>query len=62
MRIIPAIDIIDGNCVRAPFDSKGDYNHTKKIYKEPPVEVARVLRAFNGIEYNLQNLVDLERC
>ena len=30
MRLIPAIDIIDGKCVRL---SKGDYN-TKKIYNE----------------------------
>ncbi len=37
MKIIPAIDIIDGKCVRL---SKGDYN-TKKIYNENPVEVAK---------------------
>ena len=37
MRIIPAIDIIDGKCVRL---SKGDYN-TKKIYNESPLEVAK---------------------
>lgn len=30
MKIIPAIDIIDGKCVRL---SKGDYS-TKKIYNE----------------------------
>jgi len=36
MRIIPAIDIIDGKCVRL---SKGDYS-TKKIYNESPLEVA----------------------
>ena len=30
MRIIPAIDIIDGKCVRL---TKGDYS-TKKIYNE----------------------------
>ena len=35
MRIIPAIDIIDGQCVRL---TKGDYN-TKKIYNENPLEV-----------------------
>ena len=33
MRIIPAIDIIDGNCVRL---SKGDYS-TKKIYNRKPI-------------------------
>ncbi|MCK5637811.1 MAG: 1-(5-phosphoribosyl)-5-[(5-phosphoribosylamino)methylideneamino]imidazole-4-carboxamide isomerase, partial [Flavobacteriaceae bacterium] len=34
MRIIPAIDIIDGKCVRL---SKGDYA-TKIIYNENPLE------------------------
>ena len=37
MRIIPAIDIIEGKCVRL---SKGDYA-TKKIYNEDPLEVAQ---------------------
>jgi phosphoribosyl-ATP pyrophosphohydrolase len=37
MRIIPAIDIIDGKCVRL---SKGDYA-TQKIYNESPLEVAK---------------------
>ena len=41
MRIIPAIDIIDGKCVRL---SKGDYN-TKKIYNENPLEVAKEFEA-----------------
>ncbi|MBL7874415.1 MAG: 1-(5-phosphoribosyl)-5-[(5-phosphoribosylamino)methylideneamino]imidazole-4-carboxamide isomerase, partial [Cyclobacteriaceae bacterium] len=36
MRIIPAIDIIDGKCVRL---TQGDFNK-KKIYREDPVEVA----------------------
>lgn len=36
MRIIPAIDIIEGKCVRL---SKGDYS-TKKVYNEDPLEVA----------------------
>lgn len=36
MRIIPAIDIIDGKCVRL---SQGDYDQ-KKIYNENPLEVA----------------------
>jgi phosphoribosylformimino-5-aminoimidazole carboxamide ribotide isomerase len=35
-QIIPAIDIIDGKCVRL---TQGDYNQ-KKIYNEHPVEVA----------------------
>ena len=53
MRIIPAIDIIDGKCVRL---SKGDYD-TKKIYNENPVEVAKEFEA-NGIKY--LHLVDLD--
>lgn len=53
MRIIPAIDIIDGKCVRL---SKGDYN-TKKVYNEDPLEVAKAFEA-NGITY--LHLVDLD--
>ena len=53
MRIIPAIDIIDGKCVRL---SKGDYN-TKKIYNENPLEVAKSFEDA-GIEY--LHLVDLD--
>ena len=53
MRIIPAIDIIDGKCVRL---SKGDYE-TKKIYNENPLEVAKEFEA-SGIEY--LHLVDLD--
>ena len=53
MRIIPAIDIIDGKCVRL---SKGDYE-TKKIYNENPVEVAKEFEDF-GIQY--LHLVDLD--
>jgi phosphoribosylformimino-5-aminoimidazole carboxamide ribotide isomerase len=53
MRIIPAIDIIDGKCVRL---SKGDYA-TKKIYNENPVEVAKEFEA-NGIKY--LHVVDLD--
>ena len=53
MRIIPAIDIIDGKCVRL---SKGDYD-TKKIYNDNPLEVAKELEA-NGIKY--LHLVDLD--
>jgi phosphoribosylformimino-5-aminoimidazole carboxamide ribotide isomerase len=53
MRIIPAIDIIDGKCVRL---SKGDYN-TKKIYNESPLEVAKEFEA-NGIEF--LHVVDLD--
>ncbi|MDC8004378.1 1-(5-phosphoribosyl)-5-[(5-phosphoribosylamino)methylideneamino]imidazole-4-carboxamide isomerase [Aureisphaera galaxeae] len=53
MRIIPAIDIIEGKCVRL---SKGDYS-TKKIYNERPLEVAKEFEA-HGIEY--LHLVDLD--
>ena len=53
MRIIPAIDIIDGKCVRL---SKGDYD-TKKIYNEHPLEVAKEFEA-HGIRY--LHLVDLD--
>lgn len=53
MRIIPAIDIIDGKCVRL---TKGDYD-TKKIYNENPLEVAKAFEA-SGIEY--LHLVDLD--
>lgn len=53
MRIIPAIDIIDGKCVRL---TKGDYA-TKKIYNANPLEVAKQFEA-SGIEY--LHLVDLD--
>jgi phosphoribosylformimino-5-aminoimidazole carboxamide ribotide isomerase len=53
MRIIPAIDIIDGKCVRL---TKGDYA-TQKIYNENPLEVAKEFEA-NGIQY--LHLVDLD--
>jgi len=53
MRIIPAIDIIDGKCVRL---SKGDYG-TKKIYNENPIEAAKEFESF-GIKF--LHLVDLD--
>ncbi len=53
MRIIPAIDIIEGKCVRL---SKGDYD-TKKIYNENPLEVAKEFED-HGIQY--VHLVDLD--
>jgi len=53
MRIIPAIDIIDGKCVRL---TKGDYD-TKKIYNEDPLEVAKQFQDA-GIRY--LHLVDLD--
>jgi phosphoribosylformimino-5-aminoimidazole carboxamide ribotide isomerase len=53
MRIIPAIDIIDGKCVRL---TKGDYN-TKKVYNENPIEIAKAFEDA-GIEY--LHVVDLD--
>ncbi len=53
MRIIPAIDIIEGKCVRL---TKGDYS-TKKIYNENPLEVALEFQDA-GIEY--LHVVDLD--
>ncbi len=41
IEIIPAIDIIDGKCVRL---SQGDYE-SKKVYNENPVEVAKEFEA-----------------
>ena len=52
-QIIPAIDIIDGKCVRL---TKGDYS-TKKIYNENPLEVAKEFEA-HGIKR--LHLVDLD--
>jgi len=51
--IIPAIDIIDGKCVRL---TKGDYNQ-KKIYNEDPLEVAK---QFEDAGLRRLHLVDLD--
>ena len=53
MRIIPAIDIIDGQCVRL---TQGDYDQ-KKVYNSDPLEVAKMF-ADHGITY--LHLVDLD--
>ena len=53
MRIIPAIDIIDGQCVRL---TQGDYDQ-KKVYNSDPLEVAKMF-ADHGISY--LHLVDLD--
>lgn len=53
MRIIPAIDIIDGQCVRL---TKGDYG-TKKAYSTDPLEQARLFES-HGFQY--LHLVDLD--
>ncbi len=53
MKIIPAIDLIEGKCVRL---SKGDYA-TQKTYNENPLEVAKAFED-HGIKY--LHLVDLD--
>lgn len=53
MQIIPAIDLIEGKCVRL---TEGDYAQ-KKIYNEDPLEVAK---QFEGIGLMRLHLVDLD--
>ena len=53
MRIIPAIDIINGECVRL---SKGDYNK-KTVYSKNVLDVAKKFED-NGIQF--LHLVDLD--
>ncbi|MBK5722656.1 1-(5-phosphoribosyl)-5-[(5-phosphoribosylamino)methylideneamino]imidazole-4-carboxamide isomerase [Dysgonomonas sp. Marseille-P4677] len=53
IEIIPAIDLIDGKCVRL---SQGDYN-AKKIYNEDPLEVAKM---FEDAGIHRLHLVDLD--
>jgi phosphoribosylformimino-5-aminoimidazole carboxamide ribotide isomerase len=53
MQIIPAIDIIEGKCVRL---SKGDYAQ-KTIYNSNPIEVAK---QFEAAGLNRLHLVDLD--
>lgn len=53
MEIIPAIDIIDGKCVRL---TQGDYEQ-KKIYNEHPLEVAK---EFEDAGLQRLHLVDLD--
>ncbi|QEC45358.1 1-(5-phosphoribosyl)-5-[(5-phosphoribosylamino)methylideneamino]imidazole-4-carboxamide isomerase [Pseudobacter ginsenosidimutans] len=53
MQIIPAIDIIDGKCVRL---TQGDYQQ-KKIYNENPLEVAK---QFEDAGLQRLHLVDLD--
>ena len=53
MYLIPAIDLIDGKCVRL---TKGDYNQ-KKEYNSNPLEVAK---AFEGAGIKRLHLVDLD--
>lgn len=53
IEIIPAIDIIDGKCVRL---SQGDYNQ-KTVYNENPLEVAKM---FADAGIRRLHLVDLD--
>lgn len=53
MNIIPAIDLIDGKCVRL---TQGDYSR-KKIYNENPLEVAKM---FEAAGIRRLHLVDLD--
>src|SRR3954452_12387099 len=53
MEIIPAIDIIEGKCVRL---TEGDYSQ-KKIYNEHPLEVAK---QFEDVGLKRLHLVDLD--
>src|ERR1043165_5845758 len=53
MDIIPAIDIIDGKCVRL---TQGDYEQ-KKVYNEHPLEVAK---EFEDAGLKRLHLVDLD--
>ncbi|MDR3251433.1 MAG: 1-(5-phosphoribosyl)-5-[(5-phosphoribosylamino)methylideneamino]imidazole-4-carboxamide isomerase [Tannerella sp.] len=53
IELIPAIDIIDGKCVRL---TQGDYA-TKKVYNEDPVEVAKM---FEGCGMKRLHVVDLD--
>ncbi|HPX98915.1 MAG TPA: 1-(5-phosphoribosyl)-5-[(5-phosphoribosylamino)methylideneamino]imidazole-4-carboxamide isomerase [Bacteroidaceae bacterium] len=53
MEIVPAIDIIDGKCVRL---SKGDFN-TSKIYGDNPLEMAKM---FADAGLKRLHLVDLD--
>lgn len=53
IELIPAIDIIEGKCVRL---SQGDYNQ-KKVYNENPVEVAK---EFEDAGVRRLHVVDLD--
>ncbi len=53
IEIIPAIDIIEGKCVRL---SQGDYAQ-KKVYNENPLEVAKM---FESVGIRRLHLVDLD--
>ena len=53
IELIPAIDIIDGQCVRL---TKGDYDQ-KTVYRDSPAEVAR---EFEQLGFQRLHVVDLD--
>ena len=53
IELIPAIDIINGQCVRL---TKGDYNQ-KKVYHDDPVAVAK---EFEALGFRRLHIVDLD--
>lgn len=53
MKIIPAIDLIDGKCVRL---TQGDYRQ-QKVYNENPVEIAK---QFEAAGFTHLHVVDLD--
>ena len=53
IELIPAIDIIDGKCVRL---TKGDYDQ-KTVYRDSPAEVAR---EFEALGFHRLHVVDLD--
>ena len=53
IELIPAIDIIDGKCVRL---TQGDYD-SKKVYNENPIEIAKM---FEGCGLTRLHVVDLD--
>lgn len=53
IELIPAIDIINGQCVRL---TKGDYNQ-KKVYHDDPITVAK---DFEALGFSRLHIVDLD--
>ncbi len=53
MKIIPAIDLVDGKCVRL---TQGDFSK-KKVYRDNPVEVAK---EFEAADLEYLHLIDLD--
>ena len=53
IQLIPAIDILDGKCVRL---TKGDYDQ-KKVYDDNPVDQAR---CFEDMGFTRLHVVDLD--